>query len=374
MFKRQFYILSFMIIFLPFRLFAWGHAGHAMVAELAMSMLSDATRVKVERVLNGMSAADAGNWMDQVKSDPQYKYMAPWHYVNIEPGSTYQPAASGDIISALNKSYTELQHPEKLTPEQVMFDVQVLFHLCGDLTQPLHVGYGSDKGGNTYQVQYNGKGTNMHSIWDSKIIETQGITLENLKEYSGLKLPPVNFMAWLDGSRALLSKVYVEGHKLDDAYMNKNRVVVIEQLRYGSYLLVSCLEDIFSKMSKVPVGSSITPPSTSQKPANAGKTLTPTSTITPDQAAAHIGETVTVCGKVYSTRALNNGPTFLNMGGDYPDNPFTAVIMFNKRGNFSYKPEEYLRGKTICVIGTIKNYNGKPEIVVNKEKQVEVQY
>lgn len=34
---------------------------------------------------------------------------------------------------------------------------------------------------------------------------------------------------------------------------------------------------------------------------------TPAGTITPDQASAHIGETVTVCGKVYSTKTLDSG-------------------------------------------------------------------
>lgn len=102
-------------------LLPWGHAGHAMVAELAMSMLS------------GMTAADAGNWMDEIRSDAKYRYTSSWHYTNINPGGTYQPAPKGDIITALNKAYTELQHPEKLSPEQVKFDVLVLFHLCGDL-------------------------------------------------------------------------------------------------------------------------------------------------------------------------------------------------------------------------------------------------
>ena len=46
--------------------------------------------------------------------------------------------------------------------------------------------------------------------------------------------------------------------------------------------------------------------------------------------------------------------------------------MFNKRGNFSYKPGEYLKGKTICVTGVVKDYKGKPEIVVDKEEQVKV--
>ncbi|MBE7174166.1 MAG: hypothetical protein INR73_26560 [Williamsia sp.] len=60
--------LSLFIILSPCRFPAWGHAGHAMVTELAMSMLIDANRMKVERALNGMTAADAGNWVDDVRS------------------------------------------------------------------------------------------------------------------------------------------------------------------------------------------------------------------------------------------------------------------------------------------------------------------
>ena len=51
----------------------------------------------------------------------------------------------------------------------------------------------------------------------------------------------------------------------------------------------------------------------------------------------------------------------------------SAVIMTNNRSNFNYKPEEYLNGKNICIIGTVKDYKGKPEIVVEKQEQVLVQ-
>ena len=386
MFKKLPYYLAFILF--PFRLFAWGHAGHQMVAELAMSMLSDATRAKVERILNGMTPAEAGTWMDDIRSDPKYKYTAPWHFANIEEGGTYKPAPNGDIITALNKAYTELQHMDELTPEQVKFDVLVLFHLCGDLLQPLHVGYGSDKGGNTYQVQYNGKGTNLHAIWDSRIIEKTGIKLDDLKQAMAYSVPPgsqpvllketlakrIDFDHYLNVGRNALKYVYdLKGHQLDDAYMQRGKPFVLAQLTMAGHLLASCLETLFSKVTNVPTGPVTAAPSASQKPANADKTVVTGGTITPDQAAAHIGEQVIVCGKVYGTRLLDNGPTFLNMGGEYPDNPFTAVIMFNKRGNFSYKPEEYLKGKTICVTGVVKNYKGKPEIVVDKEGQVKVQ-
>ena len=122
------------------------------------------------------------------------------------------------------------------------FDVLVLFHLCGDLLQPLHVGYGSDKGGNTYQVNYNGKGTNLHSVWDSRIIESQDVTLTSLQGGSKPKVK-VDFMEWMSEGRALLSQVYaVNGHKLDDSYMQKNKAVVIIQLKDGGALLAACLQ------------------------------------------------------------------------------------------------------------------------------------
>lgn len=157
---------------------------------------------------------------------------------------------------------------------------------------------------------------------------------------------------------------------LDVSYMEKNKAVIESQLRNAGTLLASCLDHVFSKATNIPVA----PPTASvdRSPEMTGKTLSAGATITPDQATTHIGETVSVCGKVYGTKLLSNGPTFLNMGREYPNNPFTAIITFNKRSNFSYKPEEYLDGKTICVTGTIKNYRGKPEIIVDKQDQVEV--
>ncbi len=47
----------------------------------------------------------------------------------------------------------------------------------GDLHQPLHMGYGNDKGGNKMQINYNFRGTNLHSLWDSGIIEYKKIIL-----------------------------------------------------------------------------------------------------------------------------------------------------------------------------------------------------
>jgi micrococcal nuclease len=90
-------------------------------------------------------------------------------------------------------------------------------------------------------------------------------------------------------------------------------------------------------------------------------------------AAKHIGEKVTICDKVYGVRYFENGkdqPTLVNMGDAYPNNPFTFVIYGEDRKKFSWKPEEFLIDKAVCVTGEVKDYRGKPQIVVSDTAQL----
>ena len=93
------------------------------------------------------------------------------------------------------------------------------------------------------------------------------------------------------------------------------------------------------------------------------------------QAKNFIGKEACVCGKVVSTKFRENGstnPTYINLDKRFPDQVFTLMIYGADRKNFSYKPEEFLQGKTICVKGKIAEYKGIPQIIAGKEKQVEI--
>lgn len=93
------------------------------------------------------------------------------------------------------------------------------------------------------------------------------------------------------------------------------------------------------------------------------------------QVKEYIGKDACVCGKVVSTKFSENGktnPTYINLDKKYPEQVFTLMIFGQDRQNFSYKPEEFLQGKTICVKGKIGEYKGSPQIIANKEKQVEI--
>jgi micrococcal nuclease len=91
------------------------------------------------------------------------------------------------------------------------------------------------------------------------------------------------------------------------------------------------------------------------------------------EAAKHLKEKATVCDKVFGGRWLENAneqPTLINMGAAYPGSPFTFVILGDNRLKFSYKPEEFLVNKQVCVTGEIIDYKGKPEIIVTDSTQV----
>lgn len=90
----------------------------------------------------------------------------------------------------------------------------------------------------------------------------------------------------------------------------------------------------------------------------------------------HIGDSVTVCGKVFGGKFLENAkgtPTFLNVGAAYPNQQLTVVIWAEVRKQFDGKPEEIFDGKDICITGKLELYKGKPQIAIDNKDQVTVQ-
>ena len=100
------------------------------------------------------------------------------------------------------------------------------------------------------------------------------------------------------------------------------------------------------------------------------------SKISLEEVPQHMGDSVTVCGKVFGTRFLENSngrPTLINMGGTYPNELLTVVIYGNDRDKFAGKPEEICNNKNICVTGRIVAFKGKPQIIITVPEQLVIQ-
>jgi hypothetical protein len=91
-----------------------------------------------------------------------------------------------------------------------------------------------------------------------------------------------------------------------------------------------------------------------------------------DSVTKHYGEKVTVCSKVYGTKALEK-VTFINLGAAYPISLLTIVIFTKDRSKFKEAPEAMYNKKKVCVTGELKEYNAKPEIIVSSPDQITIQ-
>ncbi len=233
--------------------FGWGADGHKLVAKIAYSQLHTAVKDSVMKYLLGASIEEASVWMDEIKADKSLDYQKPWHYININKDSVYNPTDTANIIWALNKVVAELKNRQHYSKEQVAIDLKILIHLMGDLHQPLHVGYESDQGGNTIHVFYAATPSNLHRIWDTEIIREgvlgQPLAWANLNQFTKPELTQIkhiDFVAWLNESRSKLDTVYdFKGDNITHKYITKNAPLVERQLLLGGVRLAAVLNDIF---------------------------------------------------------------------------------------------------------------------------------
>jgi S1/P1 Nuclease len=196
--------------------------------------------------------------MDDERSNSYYNYMRTWHYLDMDKGETYNAASTErNILTVLHSAIVELKQYKTMKRKEVKYRLLLIFHLIGDLHQPLHTGYAIDKGGNTIQVTSPYVGGNLHSVWDTQIIEYKNITLDScMQTYNALdtaqvtEIKKINELKWMYQSRSLLDTVYsFQNDFLDKSYIDSNADVIKKQLVMGGLRLASLLSSIFGSKS-----------------------------------------------------------------------------------------------------------------------------
>jgi len=160
----------------------WGQNGHRIVGEIADSYLSNKARRAIRDILGDESIAITSNWPDFIKSDSTFNYLNTWHYINAKQGlsqSEFNAILQNDTVTnaytKLNFLIGELKNKQLPLDKKQMY-LRLLIHIAGDIHQPLHVGQFEDLGGNRIRVQWFGEPTNLHSLWDEKLIEFQKLS------------------------------------------------------------------------------------------------------------------------------------------------------------------------------------------------------
>ncbi len=235
----------------------WSKTGHRVTGEVAEKYLTRKAKKAITKLLNGQSLADVSTFGDEIKADRKYREFSPWHYVNFPLDKKYtdvEPSEDGDIVAGINKCIAVVKDKNS-TLEDKQFYLKFLVHLIGDLHQPLHVGRKEDKGGNDIQVQWFGRGSNMHRVWDSNMIDDFGMgyteLASNLPKLSKEQVKSIrqgNVYTWVEESQELVKEIYDSaeiGENIGYGYSYQWWSTVEQQLQAGGIRLAVVLNDIF---------------------------------------------------------------------------------------------------------------------------------
>jgi hypothetical protein len=199
--KARLVLVAAAVALAPSPALAWGKTGHRVVAALADPQLSGLARAHVRQILGGAESLDeAANWPDEMRSDPSpfwQKTANPWHYVTLN-GIVYDHAPSeGDARDALNRYSATLRDPTASLADKQLA-LRFIVHLVADLHQPLHVGKCCDRGGNDVKVKWFGRDLNLHSVWDSALVDEQQLSFTEYAARLQRHTSNEDVIAWWD--------------------------------------------------------------------------------------------------------------------------------------------------------------------------------
>ncbi|XP_044489676.1 endonuclease 2 [Mangifera indica] len=281
---RVYQILTLLSLVLLFPgSYAWGSEGHFTVCKIAQSRLSEAAEDAVNQLLPESANNELANvclWADKVKF--RYHWSSALHYIDTpDELCTYQynrdckdeDGVKGRCVAgAINNYTTQLLTYNDASSEYNLTEALLfLSHFIGDIHQPLHVGFTSDRGGNTIDVHWYTRKQNLHHVWDSNIIETaedklydsniddfvdalqHNITTKWANQVKKWETCSLNKTTCPDiyaseGIKAACDWAYkgvTEDSTLEDAYFNSRLPIVNLRLAQGGVRLAATLNRIF---------------------------------------------------------------------------------------------------------------------------------
>lgn len=238
--------------------YAWGKNGHRIVAEIADDNLSGEARARIEQILGRELLEDAANWPDEMRSSPDDYWQheaGPYHYVTVPMGSTYSdtvPPTEGDALTALAGFRATLRDPSAPLEDR-RHALRFALHIIGDLHQPLHAGNGTDRGGNAVSVEFMGRTINLHSVWDTHMIEYQELSYTEYADFLGRYLDPDHVIAWwktdplvwVGESTELRDRIYPSEPEIGYDYIFAHQDDLNRRLAMGGVRAAAWLNEVF---------------------------------------------------------------------------------------------------------------------------------
>ncbi|KAL8249745.1 hypothetical protein R6Q59_006613 [Mikania micrantha] len=184
-FLRSLALLMLLVFVSPITVRGWGVDGHFITCKIAQGRLSQKAVDAVNHLLPDYAEGDLASlcsWPDHVKF--RYHWSSPLHYIDTPDNlCTYQyrrdckdeDGVMGRCVAGAIRNYTTqlLEYGKQESQYNLTEALLFLSHFMGDIHQPLHVGFTTDRGGNTIEVHWFTRKAVLHHVWDDSIIETE---------------------------------------------------------------------------------------------------------------------------------------------------------------------------------------------------------
>lgn len=217
-------LMVFCFMFNGLYVHAWSKTGHRIIAGIAENHLDRKAKKELKKLIGDHSLAYWSTWADLIKQDTTGKWQQadPWHYINF-PGNLnrsafdlllQQQSSKENLYNKIVFFYDQL-HNKNLNKATRTEALYFLVHLMGDVHQPMHVGRFEDLGGNRTKVEWFGKTTNLHALWDYDMIDHQKWSysefvsvLDVRQNYVGRGFDHGNFNEWFYDSYQCANIIY----------------------------------------------------------------------------------------------------------------------------------------------------------------------
>lgn len=244
-------------------MFGWGMTGHRVIAEIAQKNIKKSTEKKVNFLLNDLPMAYWSNWADFIKSDKtgKWDHTHVWHFVNA-PGNlskqdyvaAIKSTSQESLYSAIPRLFDILKSKTSSVEEKREALIFII-HLVGDAHQPMHVGREEDLGGNKVTLSWFGAPTNLHAVWDSRLVDYEKYSyteyayiLNKASKEEKKALRKGSLEDWLYESHELANELY-SSVNIDDnlryEYSYKYKTVMESQLLKAGLRLAAILDMAF---------------------------------------------------------------------------------------------------------------------------------
>jgi hypothetical protein len=166
----------------------WAPVGHQISALIAQNFLSRSAFGQANYFLS----KDRGQldlvseWADQIRNDPEWKWSAPLHYIDVEDWKCdyvkERDCSDEMCVSEAIKNYTR-RLTNALDFETQVSALKFLVHFHSDVHDPMHVGFRTDEGGRKLKGTFFDEMVTLHEIWDNRILTRRSRELGGEEEY-----------------------------------------------------------------------------------------------------------------------------------------------------------------------------------------------